>query len=411
MGDGLSEFSALWRGPVPPTPFYAYSEQQLADLWSGLARATPAERLAVPFRLHFAMKSNANPHVLQHFAARGAGVDLVSGGELDLALRTGFAPRDMVFSGVGKTNDELRLAVERDVGLINCESRGEVERLAAVARAAGKTARISLRVNPDVDARTHPYISTGLSEHKFGVSMNEGWEIYRLAAAQRELRVSGLSVHIGSQLMHLDVLGEALDKTLDFARKLKGAGIGVNTLDMGGGLGVDYQHPLRLPPFEVYGQTAARAAREWLELQGPGSQMISECGRAVVAQAGFLVTRVIGLKQNGNKKFAIVDASMSELMRPSLYQAWHPIDFWGDARSRTRATYDVVGPVCESADVLGLGRELPELKEGDLLVIGCAGAYGYVMASHYNARPLPAEWWMPKTGPAIISRPARAPWL
>lgn len=399
-----------WGANPPPTPFYAYRESDLDWLWDAFPKEIPG------LTLHFAMKSNSNPQLLACMRARGVGVDLVSGGELELARRAGFAPEKMVFSGVGKTNDELAFALRVGVGLLNVESRGELERLERIAREGGFQARFGLRVNPDVDARTHPYISTGLSAHKFGVDFTEARELYLWAAQKPALRATGISVHIGSQMMDLSALTDALRLTIDFAEGLKRAdSVPLEVLDVGGGLGVDYREPRRLPPFADYGRIVSDAGARWRALQGANARLGSECGRALVAQAGYLVTRVIGLKQNGSKHFAILDASMTELLRPSLYQAWHPVSWLRgadgeDAARRGVATYDIVGPVCESADVLAQDRSLPELREGDWLAIGCAGAYGHVMSGHYNARPSPAEWWLPKQGAPRISRAPRAAW-
>ena len=403
----ISPFKNVWGDSVPPTPFYAYGEKQLTELAEGFEHITTNRVFPAPLHLHFAMKSNHNPHLLKFFKERGIGVDLVSGGELKWAQRMGFAPEDMVFSGVGKTDTELEQALRAGVAMINAESAYELERISQLAQKLNCKAFVSLRVNPDVDAKTHPYISTGLSEHKFGVGMDEAFSLYKKWSSSPHLSWRGVSLHIGSQLMELEVLGEAIQKVLHFAEELKNAGIRLEVLDVGGGLGVDYKKPNTPPPFEKYGIVLQMASQAWYELQGAGAQIYSECGRALVAQAGYLVTRVIGTKRNGKKEFALVDASMSELLRPALYQAWHPVEFWEpskDVLARPKKVYDIAGPVCESSDVIAFARELPELHAGDLLVIGCAGAYGYVMSSTYNARPLPAEWWISRDDAAILSR-------
>lgn len=409
MKEQLSSFRPVEGGFTPPTPFYLYSEIRLKELMQGFRTALEGPGFACPVDVRFAMKSNHNPHVLRTFRDAGWGLDLVSGGELRWALRHEFAPGAIVLSGVGKTRDELSAALSGDVGLINVESVGELKRLSALAKALGKRAPVALRVNPDVDAKTHPYISTGLSAHKFGVALEDAFRLYLEGAKDPNLEWKGVSLHIGSQLMDLGALDEALAKTTEFAARLKREGVSLKILDAGGGLGVDYRHPDAPPNFAGYGDVLARASKGWSALQGPEARMITECGRALVAQAGALVTRVVGTKTQGAKAFAILDASMTELLRPSLYQAWHPIDPWGASfAGRPHHRYDVVGPVCESSDVIGTERDLPELQENDLVMIGCAGAYGYTMASTYNRRGLPAEWWAgEKSNGWELSRAAR----
>ena len=419
--ESLPQFPNPWKGAVPPTPFYLYSEDILARLLAGFRASLPESdpvRFPAPLKLHFAMKSNSNPRILQFLQQAGVGADLVSGGELRLARQAGFLPEDMVFSGVGKTNEELELALCEGVGLINVESGDELNRLGRASRKLGLKARIAFRVNPDVDAKTHPYISTGLSAHKFGVSMDDAWDLYRRAHADKQaFEVLGVSLHIGSQLMDPSALDEALTKTIDFARRLRAEGIPLEILDAGGGLGVDYRTPRALPDYVGYGEVLSKHSKAWFALQGANARLGSECGRAIVAQAGALVTRVLGSKVNKGKQFLIVDGSMTELLRPSLYQAYHPIEPWCDAAGRPvadgapTAQWEVVGPVCESADVIGAERALPAApQEGDLFIVGCAGAYGAVMASHYNARPLPAEWWVDRQGQAVLTRAAKPAW-
>jgi diaminopimelate decarboxylase len=266
-------------------------------------------------------------------------------------------------------------------------------------------APFALRVNPDVNAETHPYISTGLRDHKFGVPFEEAWELYRWAQTQPSLEIRGVSVHIGSQMLDFAALTSALDKTLDFAAQLAKHDIKISVLDVGGGVGVAYNQPDVAPPLDLYGDLLRKTAARWQTLQGAGSKLCCECGRAVVGQAGWLVTRVVGIKLGSSKNFAIADASMTELLRPALYGAQHPVECWTPgAASRRKIVYDLVGPVCESSDVLAYGQLLPELEEGDLLAIGVAGAYGIVMASQYNARPWPQEWWLAKDGSIRESR-------
>lgn len=395
-GPKLSELSCPWAAQdLPPTPFYLYSEQRLDELFSAFQASVAASGV----RLHFALKSNNHPGVLDFFRRHGAGLDLVSGGEYAIARKNGFAADGMIFSGVGKSRAELKLALNEKISMIIVESRAELETLLAIAAQEKTRAPIALRVNPDVDAKTHPYITTGLFENKFGVDFDEAEALYRLAHKNPWAELKGISVHIGSQMLDLSALESALSKTIDFCERLQKDGITLRVLDVGGGLGVPYAQPLEYPPFKVYGDILTRAAGRWRQLQGTEAACFCEIGRALVAQAGLLVTRVIRSKKNAQKNFVIVDASMTELLRPALYQAQHPISLWKRATSSptvAEQVVDVVGPVCESADFLGRSRLLPELFEGDVLCIECAGAYGAVLASQYNGRPLPREWWWPR---------------
>lgn len=396
----LPEIACPWPlSDLPPTPLYLYSESRLEQLYAAFQAATQASGV----HLHFALKSNNHPGVLEFFRQKGAGLDLVSGGEYRLARERGFTPDRLIFSGVGKSRAELTLAVTENISMVVVESRSELVTLLEIAAVQKQKVAIAVRANPDVDAQTHPYITTGLFENKFGVDFDEASALYRLAKASPWAVIKGVSVHIGSQMLDLSALESALKKTIDFTRHLKTEGIALEVLDVGGGLGVPYGEPLELPPFENYGTILAAATQQWRELQGPSAHLYCEVGRALVAQAGFLLTRVIRTKETSRKNFVIVDASMTELLRPALYQAQHPIMLWArspdsPADGAAPAVMDVVGPVCESADFLGRNRLLPKLYEGDLLRIDVTGAYGAVMASHYNGRDLPAEWWLDRKG-------------
>jgi diaminopimelate decarboxylase len=388
------------------TPFYLYSEEILSEVWDNFAREVLGR---VPdLHLHFALKANNNPHVLSFFKARGCGLDLVSYFEAEIARKNSFAMTNCVFSGVGKSNEELERALKEDIFLINIESESEFRRLEKIAGQLGKKARVAFRVNPDVDARTHPYIATGLFEHKFGLDFESAERLYLEAARSAHLKASAISVHIGSQLLDLGVLEQALDLTQNFAAKLKGQGLALDYLDVGGGVGIRYNAIDEAPDFASYGKILERQSTKWKKLFGPQASLLSECGRSLCAQSGYLVTQVLAVKENIKKRFAVVDASMTELMRPALYQAEHPIIHLEKLRQQSgQIPFDVVGPVCESSDVLARAYQLPPLQEGEhLLLLGC-GAYGYTMANHYNGRPLPEEWWLPKSGAPELSRPRR----
>jgi diaminopimelate decarboxylase len=296
----------------------------------------------------------------------------------------------MVFSGVGKTRTEIQRALDLGVGFLNLESEQEFEKIDQLAAGRPKICtELGIRFNPNVDAKTHPYISTGLRDHKFGVSADQAFELYH-----RPTRVpwGALSMHIGSQIMDLGCVDEALSEALQLATRLRSRGIRLRVLDIGGGLGVRYDQPHSIPNFRDFGRLVGPLIQKWKALQGPDAEVHCELGRALTAMAGILVTRVIGTKQGDTKSFVIVDASMTELLRPALYQAEHPIE--AVRTTSSRQIFDVVGPVCESSDVLGCSIELPvDLVEDDILVIHGCGAYGRSMSSEYNLRRLPPELW------------------
>jgi diaminopimelate decarboxylase len=367
------------------TPTYVYSRAAIESAWHDFARGT-RDRDAL---VCYAIKANSNLAVLDLLARLGAGFDIVSAGELARVLAAGGDPGKVLFSGVGKSADEMRAALEAGVRCFNVESEAELQRLDAVAAATGRIAPVSLRVNPDVDAGTHPYISTGLRDNKFGIPHERARAAYRLAATLRHLRVDGIDCHIGSQITEVAPFVAALDRVLDLVDDLAADGVRISHIDLGGGLGIAYRD--ETPPSRA-AMLEAMFARidEWASSRGrPVPTVMFEFGRSMVGNAGLLLTRTEYLKRSGSRDFAIVDAAMNDLMRPALYDAYHRIVPVAPRRS-TPVVYDVVGPVCESGDWLGRGRGLA-LCEGDLLAILSAGAYGMSMSSNYNSRPRAAE--------------------
>lgn len=360
------------------TPCYVYSRAALQSTF---------KRFQAGFAAHdhllcFAVKANPSLAILNLFANLGAGFDIVSGGELARVLAAGGDPGKIVFSGVGKTEAEMRAALEVGIFCFNVESASELERLNSVAGSLGKVAPVSLRVNPDVDARTHPYISTGLKNNKFGVAYEDAFALYQRAAAMSNIEIHGVDCHIGSQLTELTPFLDALDRVLALVDKLEQAGIHIQHIDAGGGIGICYNDETP-PDFSAYAEALLK------KLAGRKVKLVLEPGRALVGNAGALLTKVEYLKHTQAKNFAIVDAAMNDLMRPALYDAYHdivPVRPSGGAMQ----TYEVVGPVCESGDFLGHDRKLT-LRQGDLLAILSAGAYGMSMSSNYNTRPRAAE--------------------
>ena len=360
------------------TPTYVYSRAHIEAQYRAYADALAG----MPHLVCFAVKANSNLGVLNVLARLGAGFDIVSRGELERVLAAGGEPGKIVFSGVGKTRDDMRRALEVGVHCFNVESVDELERLQLVAAELGKTANISLRVNPDVDAGTHPYISTGLKENKFGIDIEQAPAVYARAAELANLRIVGVDCHIGSQLTSLPPFLDALERLLALIDQLAAQGIQIQHLDLGGGLGVQYRD--EQPP--LAGDYIA-AVRE--RLKGRALALVFEPGRSIVANAGVLLTRVEYLKHTAHKDFAIVDAAMNDLIRPALYQAWMDVTPVQPRDGQARQ-YDLVGPICETGDFLAKGRELV-LAEGDLLAVRSAGAYGFVMSSNYNTRGRAAE--------------------
>ncbi|MDR3414822.1 MAG: diaminopimelate decarboxylase [Nevskia sp.] len=361
------------------TPTYVYSRATLTRHY----RAFDDALAGLDHRVCYAVKANSNLAVLQVLARLGAGFDIVSGGELARVLRAGGDAAKVVFSGVGKTAAEIEQALRAGIHCFNVESEAELLRLDRIAAALGRRARIALRVNPDVDARTHPYISTGLKENKFGVDIDEAERLYASAARLPGVEVHGVACHIGSQLCELAPFLDALERVLALIDRLAVKGIRLQHIDVGGGLGVRYRDETPPEP-----EQWARALRPRLE--GRGLTVMTEPGRAIAGNAGILLSRVELLKPTAHKNFAVIDAAMNDLIRPSFYDAWHavlPVRERSDAPPRN---WDLVGPVCESGDWLARDRELA-LAEGDLLAFRTAGAYGFAMSSNYNTRPRAAE--------------------
>jgi len=363
------------------TPAYIYSKNMILERWNEYQQALTG----IPSRVCFAVKANSNLAVLATLARAGAGFDIVSGGELHRVLKAGGTAGSVVFSGVGKTATEIAFALDQGIHSFNCESEAEIQLISQIASAKQKKASIAIRVNPDVNAQTHPYISTGLREHKFGVDINAAEEIYRRAAQLPGITAEGVSCHIGSQLLEIDPLLEAADKTLALVARLRSAGLPIRFLDLGGGLGVQYR------PHEKKASISEFAARLRPKLESLNLTLMLEPGRSIVAEAGILLTQVLLIKQNGAKTFVIVDGAMNDLIRPALYQAHHEITPVVEIPNELSMTADVVGPVCETGDFFARDRRLPALKPGDLIALRTAGAYGFVLSSNYNSRPRPCE--------------------
>ena len=357
------------------TPTYVYSRAHIEAQYRTFADALDG----MPHLVCFAVKANSNLGVLNVLARLGAGFDIVSGGELERVLAAGGSADKIVFSGVGKTREDMRRALEVGVHCFNIESTDELERLQVVAAELGVRAPVSLRVNPDVDAGTHPYISTGLKENKFGIAIADAEDVYVRAAQLPNLEVLGVDCHIGSQLTTLEPFIDALDRLLALVDRLGDCGIYLRHIDLGGGVGVRYRD--EEPPLVA---DYIKAVRERLE--GRDLALMFEPGRYIVANAGVLLTQVEYLKHTEHKDFAIVDAAMNDLIRPALYQAWMDVTAVRPRNTAARS-YDIVGPICETGDFLAKGRELA-LEEGDLLAVHSAGAYGFVMSSNYNTRCL-----------------------
>ncbi len=365
------------------TPAYVYSRAALEGALQEFLDVLTAHAAGAGALVCYAAKANSNLAVLNLFARMGAGFDIVSGGELQRVLAAGADPKKVVFSGVGKTAAEMKQALAAGIFCFNVESPAELERLNEVAGQCGKQAPVSLRVNPNVNPKTHPYISTGLKEAKFGVAYDDALALYRRAAALPHIEVAGIDCHIGSQLLDPAPFVEALDRILALVNQLTATGIRIRHLDLGGGLGIKYKDGQVQP-------TVASYLNPLLDkLAGRTLQVVLEPGRRLVGNAGLLLTKVEFLKPGEGKNFAIVNAAMNDLMRPALYQAWHDILPVAPRAGETPA-YDVVGPVCETGDFLGLARPLC-IEAGDLLAVMSAGAYGMAMASNYNTRPRAAE--------------------
>ncbi len=365
------------------TPLYVYSRRALRDAWQAYADAARGRDVLVCF----GMKANSNLAVLNEFKNLGSGFDIVSGGELARALAVGADPAKIVFSGVGKQEWEMRAALKAGIKCFNVESEAELECLAQVAEQMGAVAPVSLRVNPDVDAHTHPYISTGLKENKFGIAIEDAPRVYQRARQLPSLKVVGVDCHIGSQLTEVDPYLDALEKLINLIDQMAAEGIAIEHLDLGGGIGIRYVDETPLTPTQLLD-----AVFERLNARGHDKlQIVLEPGRSLVGNAGVLLTTVQFLKHNDIKNFAVVDAAMNDLLRPTLYEAWHSVEqVVAPASDTPTHQYDIVGPICESGDWLARDRKLA-LRQGDLLAIMSAGAYAFTMSSQYNTRPRPAE--------------------
>lgn len=363
------------------TPFYFYD----TDLLRQTLRTINAEAgKHEGFVVHYAVKANANPKLLAIIREAGLGADCVSGGEIEAAARAGFPSKGIVYAGVGKADWEINLGLDKDIFCFNVESTAELEVIDELAAKRGKKARVAFRINPDVGAHTHANITTGLAENKFGIAMRDMERVIGMAQEMKNVEFVGLHFHIGSQILDMGDFEALCNRINDLQDQLELHRISVANINVGGGLGIDYQHPNRIPipDFKAYFDTYARCLR-----LRPGQKLHFELGRAMVAQCGSLITRTLYVKQGEAKQFAIVDAGMTDLIRPALYQAYHKIE--NISSDGAAQTYDVVGPICESSDVFGKHVELNATKRGDLIALRSAGAYGEIMASGYNCRRLP----------------------
>ncbi len=374
------------------TPTYVYSKTAILESYRALDRAFAA----VPHLICYAMKANGNLAVLVALAKLGAGMDVVSGGELFRALRAGVPPKRLIFAGVGKTREEMREALKAEILMFNVESGAELRALDQVAQEMGVRAPVALRVNPDVDPQTHKYIATGLKTSKFGIPVGDALVEYEAAARMPGLQVVGVQMHIGSQLIKVSPFGDSLARVAAVVKQLRERGIEVQIVDVGGGLGIRY-HDEQPPSHEEYAATLLPILKEL------GTTVVIEPGRAIVGNAGVLLTRALYPKRTPDKRFLIVDAAMNDLIRPSLYESYHEIRPVRETPG-PRHRMDVVGPICESGDFLAKDRELPEIAAGDLLAVMSAGAYGFVMSSQYNARPRAAEVLVERDRFGIVRR-------
>ncbi|MCM1483911.1 MAG: diaminopimelate decarboxylase [Muribaculaceae bacterium] len=363
-----------------PTPFYYYDMQLLGRTLEAIREAAPE----AAYKVHYAVKACADMPILKAIAQAGLGADTVSGGEIKAAIEAGFDPSKIVFAGVGKTDDEIRLALSSGISCLNVESVPELEVIAGIASEMGVKARVALRVNPDIDAHTHHYITTGLAENKFGIDMRMLDGVIDAIQAYDSVELIGLHFHIGSQITDNTPYAILCRRINALVSKLESRGVSLHTINVGGGLGIDYDDPdaCPIPDFKAYFEVF----RSNLELR-PGQELHFELGRSVVAQCGSLITRVLYVKEGVSKRFVIVDAGLNDLIRPALYQAHHKIQNLTATGEETEV-YDVVGPICESSDTFGTDEVLPVTHRGDILALRSAGAYGRIMASQYNCRPI-----------------------
>lgn len=374
----IEKFKAL------ETPFYYYDMELLKET----LEVIKAESGKYGYHVHYAVKANANPRILAAIAAQGLGADCVSGGEVQAALDAGFPADKVVFAGVGKADWEINLGLDRDIFCFNVESLAELEIINELAAAKGKVARVALRINPEVDAHTHAKITTGLKENKFGINLSLLGKVLDAMASMKSVRLIGIHTHIGSQITDMSAFRNLAIRMNEIQEELESRGLQVENLNFGGGLGIDYYHPnhLPIPAFDNY----FAVFKKLLKLR-PGQQVHFEPGRSVVAQCGSLISRVLYVKEGEVKKFAILDAGFTELIRPAMYDAYHRIE--NISSDEEVEVYDVVGPICESSDVFGKDMELNRMHRGDFIALRSAGAYGEVMASQYNCRRLPMAYY------------------
>ncbi len=372
------------------TPFYYYDTDILRETLRAVKREVDKHD---NYRVHYAVKANANPKLLAIIREAGLGADCVSGGEIEAALQSGFRPKDIVYAGVGKSDWEINLGLEKDIFCFNVESIEELEIINELAGQQNTVARVAFRINPNVGAHTHANITTGLAENKFGISMDDMETVIERARRMEHIECIGLHFHIGSQILDMGDFIALCNRINQLQAQLESHHITVSHINVGGGLGVDYQHPNRvcLPDFKSYFDTYAKHLR-----LRPGQTLHFELGRAITAQCGSLITRTLYVKKGASKQFAIVDAGMTDLIRPALYQAYHKIE--NISSDEPTDIYDVVGPICESSDVFGKHVELNKTQRGDLLAIRSAGAYGEIMASTYNCRKLPKGYTSDELG-------------
>lgn len=365
------------------TPFYYYDLDVLRSTLQEINKQTIGD----PFEVHYALKANVNPEVLKTIREAGLGADCVSGGEVQAALDAGIPPSKVVFAGVGKADWEINLGLDNNIFCFNVESIPELEVINELAQSKGKTASVALRINPNVSANTHHYITTGLNENKFGINLSELDKVTTIVKGLSNIRLIGIHFHIGSQITDLSPFQDLCVKVNEIQDHFEAHGIQLENVNVGGGLGINYEHPnhFPIPEFEAY----FKIFREHLTLR-TGQKLHFELGRAVVAQCGSLISRVLYIKEGTSKKFAILDAGFTELIRPALYQAYHRIE--NLSSERAEQVYDVVGPICESSDVFVKDYSMNETKRGDLIALRSAGAYGEIMASQYNLRALPKAY-------------------
>ncbi|NKQ40740.1 MAG: diaminopimelate decarboxylase [Sulfurovum sp.] len=371
------DFSALWE--QYGTPLYIYDFDKIAKNYHTFKDAFAGDKSLISY----AVKANSNLSVIKHLGKQGAGADCVSIGEVRRALSSGIEPYKIIFSGVGKKDSEIAEALQEEILMLNLESEAEMKRVEQVAEKLNKTARISIRINPNVDAKTHPYISTGLHENKFGVEIDMGKRMYIYAKNSKFLDPVGIHFHIGSQLTDLAPIAEAAQIVADLTRSLKAIGVKIKFFDVGGGIGIRYNDEQVIDP-DAYAEAISKATK------GLDVTLVCELGRSLVGDAGYLLSSVLYEKQNGNRRFVIVDAAMNDLLRPTLYKAYHRVELLGE-NSGEVSEADIVGPICESGDWLAKSVSLPATKHNDLMVVHSVGAYGFTMASNYNTRGRAAE--------------------